>query len=209
MSILNTTNPTNFMLHIPDNGLTEAMQMNVQVYKPPVIEIPFVDQPSGQFGKSRSMLPGTAFKYKPITLSILVDRDLQTWNEMYTWAKAIVNYPDLQNREFENVSNASMFVHILDNQKTDTVLIHKFVDPFPSLIYPPTYNHTASTDYPMIMSVEFKYNMFHVLDKNGNDIMPRKTIDDARLDMYNMKHDDYHKRDSVMNNGTKPYFKKG
>lgn len=195
MSIINTTNPTNFMLHIPDNGLTEAIQMNVQIYKPPIIEISGVDIPSGPFGKSRSHVPATTFKYKPISLSILVDKELKTWLEMYQWALAIVNYPEYYNREVEKTSDTSIYMHILDNKKENTVVIHEFTYPFPSLIYPPTYNHTASTDYPMIMNVEMKYHTFFVRDSQGNRLSYRKTVDQARQEEYNSLKDEYFQKD--------------
>lgn len=196
MSIINTTNPTNYLLNIPDNGLTEAIQMNVQVYKPPVIEIPGVDVPSGPFGKSRSHLPATTFKYKPITFSVLVDENLKTWLEAYQWALAIVNYPEYYNRAVEDTSDTSIYMHILDNKKQDTVVIHEFTYPFPSLIYPPTYNHTASTDYPMIMNMEIKYHTFFVRNAQGERISYRTTVENARNDEYNKRKNEHMMKDS-------------
>lgn len=207
MSIKNTTNPTNYLLHVPDNGLTESIQMNVQVYKPPVIEISGIDIPSGPTGRSRSMVPSTTFKYKPFTVSVLVDESFQTWLEMYQWALAINDYHRYRNKAFEDVSNVSMFMHILDNHKRNTVLIHEFTSPFPSLIYPPTFNHTASTDYPMIMNVEFKYHTLNILDGQGNVIRPRKSVEDARDDMYNNIKEEYVLKDEILRNNVKPNFK--
>lgn len=192
MSILNTSNPTNFLLFLPDAGLTESIQMNIQVYKPPTIEIPGTNIPSGPFGKSRSHIPGTVFEYKPITMSILVDRDLNVWNDMYRWMLAIQNYKTMINKSFEETSQVSMYVHILDNMKDNTILIHEFVSPFPSLVYAPTFNHTASTQYPLIMNVEFKYHTFNVLDSQGNNVGERLTLQQAEKQnrddiLYNIK----------------------
>lgn len=179
MSIMNTANPTNYLLFIPDAGLTESIQMNVQVYKPPTIEIPGTNIPSGPFGKSRSHIPGTVFEYKPITMTILVDRDLTVWNDMYRWMLAIQNYKSMINKSFEESSQVSMYVHILDNMKENTVIIHEFTRPFPSLVYAPTFSHTASTQYPLIMNVEFKYHTLNILDSRGNNITERMTLQQA------------------------------
>lgn len=206
MSLVNTTNPTNYILHLPDNGLTEMTQMNVQMYKPPVIEISGVDVPSGPLGKSRNMLPGTTLKYKPITFTFLVDQYFTAWLEMYRWNLAIQNYPSYNNKSFEDVSSADMYLHILNNAKDSTIMIHKFSLPFPSLIYPPTFNHNASTDYPMLMNVEFKYNMFTVLDANGEEIKPRIGIKEAGKIDFEKNKEEFVTKEDVLASFDKPFL---
>lgn len=199
MSILNTSSATNYLLDIPDYGLSETIQMQVQSYTPPVIEIPMVKVPSGLHGKSVSMMAGTAFIYKPIRLSILVDENFSSWLEIVQWAMAIENYKKVTNESFDNVSGVNAHVHILDNHKKETVLIHQFTDPFPHLIYPPTFNHSAGSDYPMIMNVEIGYNTLNILDKNGDLIQPRKTIKEARDHEHNTLKEEYINKNGEQN----------
>jgi len=179
------------MLVIPDHEMTGTVQMQVQSYVPPTLELPLTKVPSQPFGKSVSMLPGTALIYKPINISILVDRELKSWKEIFQWMLAIENYKSYKNQSFRAVSGLSMYIHVLDNLKENTVAIHEFVEPFPHLLYPPTFNHTAGSDYPMVMNVEFGYNMFNLLDANGHDVMPRMTLDDAREHSYLERRDEY------------------
>lgn len=192
MSILNTTNPTDYFLEIPDHGLTKTVQLNVQTYTPPTLILPPTDIPSAQFGMSRSYIPSTVLEYRPVTMSILLDKYHYAWQELYQWMMSLVNYDSLSNEYIEKgVSPRSMFVHYLDNHHRDIVMSHEFTHPFPMALSPPTYDHTISMDYPMACEVTFAYHTLRVLDKDGNQLGTRLNVQDALIEQYDKRKNDY------------------
>lgn len=182
MSLNNLSNITNFLLEIPDAGITEAFKLNVQNALIPGVRIPVTETPSGTKGLGRARLPGSTFEFDPLTIRFQVDEDLKSWLELYRWMLSINNYLTLENEGWmDGVLPKFISLHILDNTKSKSVMIIHYHGAWVSDLGEMEYSYTEESDPAITCMATFQYKYFEV-EVNGQIITSRKSIKEAALE---------------------------
>lgn len=174
MTIFNTTNTTNFLLSIPDAGLTEAFELNVQSALIPGIRIPVTEAPTGTQGLGRAHLPGSTFEFDPLILRFLVDEDLDAWLQLYKWMLSINNYLTLRSDGWdEGVLPEFITLHVLDNTKRKPVISFHYYGAWCSELTELEYNLAEDGNPPITSTATFYYHFVKV-EKDGVIIETRE-----------------------------------
>lgn len=178
MTIYNTSNTTNFLLDIPDAGITEAFKLNVQTALIPGIRIPVTNAPTGTQGLGRANLPGSTFEFDPLVVRFLLDEDLDSWLQLYEWMLSINNYLTLKSDAW-NSGQVPEFItlHVLDNTKTKPVISFHYYGAWCSELSDIEYNYSEDGNPPMTSTATFFYK-FVKIEKNGKIIETRRSRDD-------------------------------
>ena len=178
MSTFNQTNVTNFVLDIPDTGLTKAFKLNVQSALIPGIRTPVATVSAGQYGIARANLPGSTVEFDPLPIKFLVDENLDSWLEMYKWMLTVNNYLTLEHST-KSSGKIPEFItlHILDNSKQNIVISIHYYGAWCSELGEIEYNYTEETDIAMTCTATFNYKYFQV-EKDGIIITDRLSIDE-------------------------------
>lgn len=189
MSLFNTTNSTNFAIDMADYGLTTTAFMNVQGYVPPTLSIPATTNNLAGFADFHNpRLPATKMEVGTFVLKILMDENMESYNEIYRWMYSIVPYggkmidSNIHGDVIEKISPDEMFIHFLDNTHRTIVSSHSFSHPFPMNVDIPEYNITTNITYPMVMEVTFGFKMFKIYNSYNQLITSRPKMDDAKYE---------------------------
>lgn len=189
MSLFNQTNITNFVLDIPDGGLTEAFVLNVQSFHIPGVRIPITDTVTGPKGQGRSLIPGSTFEHDPIEIRFLVDENLESWLQMYRWMLSLNNYVTQNSEAWQpNGQPEGIILHILDNSKTKIVLSFHFYGAWPTDLSSIEYSFSEEGDPAMICTCQMNFKYFEVI-KDGKVMAHKPTIkaaNEERLQSFNM-----------------------
>ncbi|QQM13894.1 tail completion protein [Acinetobacter phage Morttis] len=174
----NQTNITNFLLDVPDAGITEAFRLNVQTALIPGISIPTINTPLGKKGLGRANRPGTTFEFEPLVCRVLIDEKLDAWTDIYTWMLSLNNYLTHDNNGvLPGVLPDFISLHILSNDKVTPLMTIHYHNAWPQLIGDLEFNYTEEADPAIFANVTFQYSHFTV-EKNGVIIETRKSISD-------------------------------
>ncbi|ADJ19465.1 gp3 tail completion and sheath stabilizer protein [Acinetobacter phage 133] len=176
MSLKNLTNTTNFVLDVPDAGITEAFTGNVQSALIPGVRIPVTDTPTGTRGLGRAKLPGSTFEFDPLVCRFIIDENLKTWVELYRWMLSINNYLTLENEGWEEgVLPKFITLHILDNTKSNIIMSIHYYGAWISDLGEIEYNYTEESDVSVTCMATFQYKYFEIV-YNGIAVKHRGTI---------------------------------
>lgn len=188
MSLYNTTNSTNFAIDMADYGMTVTAFKNIQAYVPPSLSIPHLTNNIAGFGDFHNpKIPSSKFNVGTFTLKILMDENMEAYNEIYRWMYTINPYggklidADIHGDVIENISPEELYVHFLDNTHRSIVSSHSFSRPFPMDVIIPEFNVTTNITFPMVMEVTFGFNMFKVYNSYNQLIKSRQKINDTDL----------------------------
>ncbi|AIX12135.1 tail completion and sheath stabilizer protein [Citrobacter phage Moon] len=177
--IFNQTNITNFLVDIPDVGLTKGFTLNAQSANIPGIRIPITDVPSGTMGLGRANLPGSTFEFDPLMIRFLVDEELESWLQMYRWMIGINNYQTGDNFAWRDGSSPEhVSVHILDNSKTRIVLSIHYYGCWISDLGEVEFNTTEDTDPAITCQAILPYKYLQI-EKDGKIITTRQNMTEA------------------------------
>lgn len=164
--LFNQTNTTNFVVDIPDKGLTKSFTLNAQSATIPGIRIPISDVPTGTQGRGRAQLPGTTFEFDPLIIRFLVDEELESWLCMYKWMLSINNYISDTNDNWVNKEDYFITVHILDNSKKKIVLSVHYYGAWCSDLSEIDYSYTEDGDPAIICTATIPYK-YMLVEKDG------------------------------------------
>lgn len=171
MSLKNLTNKTNFLLKIPNFGSLNTFVMQVVSTETPEFRIPNVEIPTGPRGHGRAFISGSTFEHEPINVKILVDRNLDSYVEIYKWMLTISNYlSNINTAQEEGLSPTSIQLHILDNIKTNIVATFNLIDPYPSSLGSLEYAYDEEGDMSIYCNVTFNFKRVE-LEKDGKIII--------------------------------------
>lgn len=174
--IFNQSNVTNFVVDIPDAGLTSAFTLNAQSAPIPGIRIPQVETVTGPQGLGRGWRAGTTIEYDPLVIRFLVDENLDSWLSMYKWMLTTNNYlTGVNTAQLPGGSPEYITVHILDNSKTKVVLSVHFYKPFVSDLSEIEFNYTDEGDPAMVCTATIPFVYLQV-EKDGKVIETRENI---------------------------------
>lgn len=177
--IFNQTNITNFIVDIPDAGITKAFSLNAQSATIPGIRIPITETPSGTRGVGRSQLPGSTIEHDPLMIRFLVDEDMQSWLSMYQWMLSINNYIDFNSQNWvPGYKPPHVTVHILDNSKTKIVMSVHYYDAWCSDLSEIEFNYTEEGDPAVICTATLPYKYMQI-EKDGKIIVSKQSIEQA------------------------------
>ncbi|ASD52059.1 tail completion and sheath stabilizer protein [Pseudomonas phage PspYZU05] len=171
--LFNQTNTTNFVVDIPDHGLTKAFTLNAQSAAIPGIRIPISELPSGTQGLGRAQLPGSTFEFDPLMVRFLVDENLESWLSMYKWMLSINNYITSENSNWTRRNDYFITVHILDNAKKNIVMSVHYYGAWCADLSEIEYNYTEDSDPAMICTAIIPYK-YLLIEKNGVIIEKRE-----------------------------------
>lgn len=178
MSTFNQTNATNFVLDIPDAGLTDAFQLNISSALIPGMSIPVTNTALGNKGLGRANIPGSTFEFEPLVVRVLMDEHLQSWVEIYKWMLSINNYITHDNNGWNpNVLPPFITLHILNNDKTKDILTLHYFGAWPQTVGDLEYDFTVDGDPAIYANITFQYKYFAV-ERNGVIIDTRESITD-------------------------------
>lgn len=177
MSINNQTHFSNFVVEIPDVGITESFKLNVQTAMIPGIRIPISELPSGTQGIGRAMIPGSTFEFDPLMIRFLVDENLDSWLQMYRWMLSINNYITGESNGWEEgVLPKFVTLHIMDNTKENVILSIHYFGAWCSELGEIEYNYTEEGDPAITCTATLPYKYFQV-EKDGKIIIDRQTME--------------------------------
>lgn len=178
--IFNQANVTNFIVDIPDSGITSAFSLNAQSAVIPGIRIPQVETVTGPQGLGRAYRAGTTFEFDPLTVRFLVDEDLDSWLQIYQWMITTNNYLTGENTAQKSGGAPDyVTVHILDNSKTKIVLSVNYYKPFISDLSEIEFSYTEEGDPQMICTATIPFTFMQV-EKDGKVVTSRKNITQER-----------------------------
>ena len=129
-------------------------------------------------------VPGDKLQYGSLTLSFMVDEDMENYLQIYQWItslgfpESIGQYSDLrrEDRFFPTIDEEDFF-----NERSDATLIilnsdynpHvkiKFKDLFPTSLSGIPFNATTEQQQYYTAQATFKYTIFDVIDVNGKKV---------------------------------------
>lgn len=178
--IFNQSNVTNFIVDIPDSGLTSSFSLNAQSATIPGFRIPSVETVTGPQGLGRALRAGTTFEHDPLIIRFLVDEEFESWLQMYKWMITTNNYLSGENTA-QKSGGAPEFVtvHILDNSKTRIVLSVHYYKPFISDLSEVEFLYTEEGDPAMVCTATIPY-VYMQVEKDGIIVSTRENINDVR-----------------------------
>lgn len=177
--LFNQTNATNFLIDIPDAGLTKAFQLNAQSAIIPGIRIPITETPAGVRGIARAQLPGSTLEHDPLVIRFLVDEDLEAWLQLYQWMLSINNYINFDSSAWKpGYVPPHVSLHILDNSKTKIVLSIHYYGAWCSDLGEIEYQYTEESDPAIVCQATFPYKYMQI-EKNGKIISTRQSIEQS------------------------------
>lgn len=180
MSLFNQTNITNFVLEIPDAGITRAFKLNVATCLLPGLRIPTTDVPLGPQGLARAKLPGSTVEFDPLVVRFLVDSNFNSWIDIYSWMLSLNNYKTLKSNGWQDgVLPKFVTLHILNNTKTETVMSVHYHGAWPSSLSEIDFSFTEEGDPAVTCVASFDYKYFEI-EKNGIIIKSREAITDRQ-----------------------------
>lgn len=162
MSFYNQTNNTNFKVEVQKNQATN-FTLNVQRTTIPGMRITVVETPS-MHGLHRQHIQGSATEFEPLTLTFLVDEELQSYLDVYEWMLKINNYQTGSSQPIHDTSQ-NLTVHILDNNKQALPVTFEFVDSFPYELGDLEYSYTEEGVLYMTCTATFHYKRMNVYKK--------------------------------------------
>lgn len=178
MSTYNQTNLTNFVIDIPDAGITQAFTLNIQQAAIPGMSIPVTNTALGNKGLGRANLPGSTFEFEPLVVRALVDENLQTWVDIYKWMISINNYISHDNEGWKpGYLPPFITLHVLNNDKTKPILSIHYYDAWPQMIGDLEFDSSVEGDPAMFALVTFQYKYF-AIERDGVIISTRESITD-------------------------------
>lgn len=181
MSQYNQTNSRNFVLDIPDAGLTKAFKLNIQTALIPGVRIPVTETPSGTQGLGRARLPGSTVEFDPLVVRFLVDENLDSWLELYQWMLSINNYLTMENQAWEKGQVPEFItLHILDNNNSDIVMSLHYYGAWCSELGDLEFSYTEEGDNAMNCSATFSYK-YVIIEKDGIIIDTKKSIRESSM----------------------------
>lgn len=176
MSQYNQTNSRNFVLDIPDAGLTKAFKLNIQTALIPGVRIPVTETPSGTKGLGRAHIPGSTIEFDPLVLRFLVDENLDSWLELYQWMLSINNYLTSDNQAWQKGQVPEFItLHIMDNTNKNIVMSFHYYGAWCSDLGDIEFSYTEDSDPVIACSATFSYKYF-VVERNGVLIDTKKSI---------------------------------
>ncbi|ARB05943.1 hypothetical protein fHeYen901_170 [Yersinia phage fHe-Yen9-01] len=172
----NQSNITNFVLDIPDSGLTKSFQLNVQSATLPGIRIPVTDTVSAPKGLGRAQLPGSTLEFDPVMIRFIVDENLESWLEMYQWMLTYNNYLTSENTAWgPGGTPEAVLLHILDNEKKNIVLTFILKSGWCSALSEIEYDYSQDGDPIVVCNATINYKYFEI-EKDGRIITGRPSI---------------------------------
>lgn len=180
--LFNQTNTTNFVMEIPDGGLTDAFKLNLQTMPVPGIHIPATDVAGSPQGMSRAKLVGSTFEFDPIPVRFLVDENLDSWLQCYRWMLACQNYINRDQSGWKNQGEGfpgAVLMHVLDNDKHDIVITIRLIGAWISDLSEIEYSLTEDTDPAMVCVATLQYKYIEV-EKDGIIIQGRPPVNTMR-----------------------------
>lgn len=169
--ITNKAHQTNWRLDIPDGNDTISFVIAVQSATIPMFEIEPVMIPVNPM--TMGQIPGSAARFEPLNMRLLVDENLEAYVDIYRWMTSIVDYRDGKSTaHIEGNSPRAILLHMLDNSKTKIVLTFKFVGAWPSSLGNLEYVYNEEGNNPIICDVMFMFKYFEVI-KDDVVIGPR------------------------------------
>lgn len=172
----NQTNTTNFVLEVPDAGITKAFKLNIRKALIPGVSIPVTNTPLGEKGLGRANIPGSTFEFDPLMVDVLVDEDLQAWLDIYKWMLSINNYISHDNMGWKKDTLPEFItLHILNNNKDKIVMSIHYYGAWPNVMGDLSYDSTEESDPAMFLNVTFQYK-YYAVEKNGVIISTRESI---------------------------------
>ena len=170
--ITNQSHKTNFRLDIPDAGVTQGFQVSIQNVVLPSVEIEPVRLPINKMAQGD--IPGSAMRFEPLTMRMLLDEDLNAYTEIFKWMTSIVDYKSGRSTaQIEGNSPNTLLLHILDNSKKKILITYKFIDPWPSNLGQVEWDYTEEGNPAITGDVTFSYKWFEI-ERNGVAIGPRQ-----------------------------------
>lgn len=184
--LFNQTNTTNFILEIPDGGLTQAFKFNLQAASVPGVHIPATDVPGTPQGMYRSKIPGSTFEFDAVPIRILVDENLDSWVEAYKWMLACQNYLNRDKSGWKNDGEGfpgAVLMHVLDNDKKEIVMTLRYIGGWCSDLSEIEYNLSEDADPAMVFIATLQFKYIEVEHK-GKVIDGRSSVNDTRESNY-------------------------
>ena len=128
-------------------------------------------------------IPGDKIIFEDFSLRFLVDEDLKNYMEIQNWIRGI-GFPeslneiyDFQsnNEKFENQRKSQMNLYsdgtlLILNSNQNTNFQVKFSGMFPYSLSTLQFDATLSDSEYFTADVSFKYMMYNILDRKGNDL---------------------------------------
>lgn len=183
--LFNQTNTTNFILEVSDSGLTESFKFNVQAATLPGVHIPVDDLPGSTQGIHRAKLPGSTFEFDPLIVNFLLDRELQSWVQIYKWMLSLNNYITHESKAWHPKGQPdAVTLHILNNSKDKIVMSIHYYGAWPSDLSEIEYSYKEDSDPAIQATATFNFKSF-AIEIDGIIVSGRPQIDSAaqtRLD---------------------------
>lgn len=155
----NLLTETNHLL-VVNRPNTDDLQLMVQAFELPTLTINEVPGPA--IKTENFQVPGTKMAFDPLSLTILLDEDLDSWYQVYKWMKEIVD-PSAGNpiEILDSVSQAQL--HILTNNKSNNNIVVEFKNIWPSILGGFSFSTNTDDDVPpIVFDVTFNYNSFKI-----------------------------------------------
>lgn len=102
-------------------------------------------------------LPGTKMTFDPITLTFLVDDNLNNWKEVYYWMLKMT-FDKAKYKEFNSLQ-ADGTLHILNGDLTPKTIV-KFVNLHPTSLSELSFDSTQTDPDPQVAFITMEYDYF-------------------------------------------------
>lgn len=107
-------------------------------------------------------VPGEKLQYDPLTLSIIMDEDMTTYETMYNWVKscAVAKGKGLQPGErLKDMTDGTL---IMQSNKFNGNIKFIFEDIFPTNLGAMTFDYSQGPETPIFFDVTFNYRTFNM-----------------------------------------------
>ena len=105
---------------------------------------------------------GDKMVFESLTLTVLIDEDMRTWEEIFNWMKGL-SYPN-DFREYQEQKKKGLYTDAVlephTNNHTSNFRIH-FRECFPTSIGPVTFSYTDDPNLVLSTDVTIRYDTFY------------------------------------------------
>jgi len=120
-----------------------------------------VSAQSNPTGHAPTKRPGTSYVLDDLTVGFLVDENMKTWLELYSWfvGMGLYNGSFEPLKEKDKVSDAFL---LINNSASIPILSVSFYNVFPNSISGIDFDATLEDTFPIISSVSFSYTYYEI-----------------------------------------------
>jgi hypothetical protein len=133
------------------------VELNISSFSLPAIAIPVAQSPTTLTDIKE---PATKADFEPLDITFILDEDMKTWFEIYSWMNRIAPFKSLDSYSYdERFFDGTI---IINNSNNNPIMRIKFYNMFPTNLSPVEFTEEDSEAVIKTCNVTFEYFYYEV-----------------------------------------------